>query len=85
MLPAAATQLPLAAPGLAGARKPPSQSAGIYTVAGVAGGDPSLGGYPSTEAWDEIHGGAIGTMQVLKCTATSDLCSCLAQVFAALS
>ena len=40
------------------------QSAGIYTVPGVAGNPHSLprsasGEYPSDEAWDELHGGAV--------------------------
>lgn len=40
------------------------QSAGIYTVPGVAGNPHSLprsasGEYPSNEAWDELHGGGV--------------------------
>ena len=40
------------------------QSAGIYTVPGVAGNPHSLprsasGEYPSNDAWDELHGGEV--------------------------
>jgi len=59
------------APGPAKARRTSGKSAGIYTVAGVAGSTPSLtqpltGGYPSTEAWDNIHGGGLGSSEVSK-------------------
>ncbi|CAK0780726.1 hypothetical protein CVIRNUC_005153 [Coccomyxa viridis] len=44
------------------------QSAGIYTVPGVAGNPHSLprsasGEYPSNEAWDELHGGGVQQQQ----------------------
>lgn len=62
-------------PGPARAKAAPGKSAGIYMVAGVAGAAqtlprPALGGYPSADAWDEIHGGGVGSMEVqpLPCT-----------------
>ena len=70
LAPAAALLNAKLAPGPALAARKFGKSAAVFGVGGVAGNTPSLntpvqGGYPSTEAWDNIHGGGVGSLEVL--------------------
>lgn len=77
LAPAAALTRMRLAPGPAQAAQKYRMSAGIFSVGGVAENAPALtqplqGGYPSTEAWDNIHGGGIGSLEVHRfCTLSS--------------
>ena len=69
LAPSAALTKARLAPGPAQAARKYGKSAGIFSVGGVAQNAPALtqplqGGYPSTEAWDNIHGGGIGSLEV---------------------
>ena len=69
LAPAAALVKARLAPGPAQAARKYGKSAGIFSVGGVTDNAPALtkplqGGYPSTEAWDNIHGGGVGTLEV---------------------
>ena len=73
LAPAAALMKARLAPGPAQAAQKYGKSAGIFSVGGVTENAPALtkplqGGYPSTEAWDNIHGGGVGSLEV--CSAT---------------
>ena len=69
LMPAAALTGARLAPGPAQAARKYGKSAGIFSVGGVADNAPALtqplqDGYPSTEAWDNIHGGGVGSLEV---------------------
>ncbi len=71
LAPAAALMNGTLAPGPAQAARKFGKSAAVFGVGGVAGSAPALdkpvqGGYPSTEAWDNIHGGGVGSLEVLR-------------------